>query len=122
LRLNRLTDDGCRLLLEGLQDNVTLTDLNISANGAANQVTIAQSCCYNQASASLDNRSTQYKACQLLASCIRDPDRSLTVVDISSNEFTSEHVDIFRISLQTNKIMTTFDIRRNPGYSESKLT
>ena len=38
LRLNRLTDEGCNLLLEGLRDNVSLINLNIASNGAGAQV------------------------------------------------------------------------------------
>ena len=94
LRLNRLTDGGCRLLVEGLQENVTLTDLNLSANCAGNQT------------------------CQMLCTILRDPDRELTKIDVSSNEFTEEHIDLFRIAVGTSKTITSLDLRRNPGYDE----
>jgi hypothetical protein len=39
LRLNRLHDEGCSLIMEGLLDNPYLLYLNISANNAENKVT-----------------------------------------------------------------------------------
>lgn len=94
LRLNRLQDTGCRLLIEGLQNNVTLSELNLSANVAGNG------------------------SCQMLCTVLRDTERSLEIVDVSSNEFTQEHIELFRIAVRTSKAITTMDLRKNPGYSE----
>lgn len=98
LRLNRLTDGGCRLLIEGLQENVTLNKLNLSANCAGNQT------------------------CQMLCTVLRDPQRAISYLDISSNELTEEHIDLLKISLATNKSIIMLDLRRNPGFNESSST
>ena len=95
LRLNRLTDPGCRLLIEGLQENETLTDLNLSANSAGNST------------------------CQMLCTVLRNTERSLAIVDVSGNEFNAEHIELFRIAVGTSKTLTSFDLRKNPGYSDS---
>ena len=95
LRLNRLTDDGCRLLLEGLQDNTSLTDLNLGSNGAG-----------------------QHSA-QPLFSIIRDKEHHLSVLDITGNNFESEHFELMRLSLAHNHTLTGLDMRSNPGYSEA---
>jgi len=95
LRLNRLTDDGCRLLLEGLQENIYLMDLNISSNGAANQTA------------------------SILYSILRDPNHRVRLLDLSSNEFTKEHFDLIKLSLNHNKSLLSLDMRKNPGYADA---
>ena len=43
-------------------------------------------------------------------------------MDVSSNDFTEEHIDLFRIAVSTSKAITTLDLRRNPGFNESSDT
>lgn len=81
-------------MLEGVQDNVTLTDLNISANCASTA------------------------AAETLGTLIRSPEHRLISVDVSSNDMSAESLELLRISMSTNKTVTSLDIRRNPGYSE----
>lgn len=95
LRLNRLADEGCNLLLEGLRDNVSLTDLNIGSNGAGPQ------------------------SAQCLMAIIRDPDHTLSILDVSGNELTSEHFEQFRLSITNNRTLISLDLRNNPGYDAS---
>lgn len=95
LRLNRLTDDGCRLLLEGLQDNVTLIDLNIASNSAGAQ------------------------SIQTLCSILRDPEHHVTALDVSGNDFTADHFELMRMSLNSNKALISIDLRSNPGYAQA---
>lgn len=97
IRLNRLNDEGCSLLLEGLRDNLSLTDLNIASNAAGNQ------------------------SSQVLFSILRDPEHNITTLDISGNEFTSEHFELMRISMSNNKSLISLDCRRNPGYNDGKF-
>jgi hypothetical protein len=92
LRLNRLQDLGCRMLLEGLQENVTLTDLNIASNNAGNE------------------------SAQVLATIIRDPEHSLASLDVTGNDFTIDNMELFKISVKTNKTLHSIDLRSNPGY------
>lgn len=97
LRLNRLGDEGCSLLLEGLRDNISLTELNIGSNGAGNQ------------------------AAQTLLAILRDPEHNLEVLDITGNDLNSEHFELMRLSLANNRVLTSLDMRNNPGYEECKL-
>jgi Leucine-rich repeat (LRR) protein len=96
VRLNRLADEGCCLLLEGLRDNVSLTDLNIGSNAAGSA------------------------SAQVLFTIIRDPEHNLQTLDISGNELDNEQFELMRASINNNKTLTSLDMRRNPGYSESK--
>lgn len=96
LRLNRLTDDGCRLLLEGLQDNITLIDLNIASNSAGAQ------------------------SIQTLCSILRDPEHMVNAIDASGNEFSASHFELMRMSMASNKSLTSIDLRNNPGYAQGK--
>lgn len=95
LRLNRLADEGCNLLLEGLRDNVSLTDLNIGSNGAGAQ------------------------SAQCLMAIIRDPDHTLSSLDVSGNQLTSEHFEQLRLSIANNRTLTSLDLRNNAGYEPS---
>ena len=60
------------------------------------------------------------QACQILSTIIRDPEHRLSTVDVSSNEFTAEHIDIFRIAVATSSSIVSFDLRGNPGYNDGK--
>jgi hypothetical protein len=117
LRLNRLTDDGCRLLMEGMQDNPSLTALNISCNGAAGLVRfrfivglllilLIMFLCVQTS--------------QVLMGLLMDRDHHLEVLDISGNELTSENMEHLLLALSRNKKLSSLDLRRNPGYNESK--
>ena len=97
IRLNRLADEGCCLLLEGLRDNVSLTDLNIGSNAAGSA------------------------SGQVLCSILRDPEHNLQTLDISGNELDTEQFDLLKVAVGSNKTLISLDMRRNPGYSESKF-
>ena len=39
---------------------------------------------------------------------------------MSGNEFTGEHFELMRISMASNKCLTSLDMRRNPGCTDGK--
>ena len=96
LRLNRLEDEGCRLLFEGIQDNLTLTDINIGCNGASAQ------------------------AAQTLFSILRDQEHKIKKLDISGNDFDANQFEMMRLSLGSNKTLTSIDVRNNPGTKDAE--
>ena len=96
LRLNRLTDVGCRMLLEGLQDNVTLTNLNLASNSMGNE------------------------SAQVLATIMRDPDHKVAMLNVSGNELSLDNMELFNISLKSNRSLVSLDMRKNVGYDQEQ--
>ena len=82
------------MLLEGLQDNVTLTDLNVASNNLGNN------------------------SAQVLATLVRDPEHILSSLNVSSNDLSIDNLELLRVSLKVNKTLCSIDIRNNPGYDE----
>ena len=82
-------------MFEGLQDNVSVTNLNVASNGAGTG------------------------AAQTLFSIIRDTEHKLAVLDISGNEFQAEHFELMRLSMSGNRALIGLDMRANPGYAEA---
>ncbi len=51
-----------------------------------------------------------------MCSIFRDIHHKVVSVDMSSNELTEEHINVLKQSLSSNKSLTAFDLRGNPGY------
>ena len=56
-----------------------------------------------------------------MCSIIRDPDHKMTSIDLSGNLLTEDMIGFLRVSMATNKSLVMMDLRRNPGYSPSKI-
>jgi hypothetical protein len=52
-----------------------------------------------------------------MCSIIRDPDHSITHLDLSGNLLTEDMINFLRMAMTTNKSLVMIDLRRNPGYS-----
>ena len=95
LRLNRLTDNGGKALLQGLRDNGSLQLLNLSANSLAEQ--------------SADELSTLFQF----------PHSALAAIDLSNNELNEPEFSSIESSLSNNMSLTSLDLRNNRVSKES---
>ena len=89
MRLNRLTDEGGRMLLEGLRDNGSLQLLNLSSNSLAAETT------------------------RSFAGLLRNPYCALVAVDLSNNDINDTDVDTVHEVVQDNLSLTSLDLRNN---------
>ena len=55
----------------------------------------------------------------MLYSILRDANHRVKALDLSANEFTKEHFDLIKLSLNHNKTLMSLDVRKNPGVSEA---
>ncbi len=61
------------------------------------------------------------QSAQTLFAIIRDPEHHLEVLDISGNNLSAEHFEMMRLSIVNNQVLTSLDMRNNPGFEECKL-
>ena len=80
LRLNRLVDEGGRMLLEGFSNTCTITYLTLSGNSLAKESSAA------------------------LIRILEGGNLPIRTLDLSCNEFTDEDIESMGQALDTNKV------------------
>ena len=95
LRLNRLDDEGGRMLFEGLRNNASVTALNVCSNAM------------------------QGESAKALAVCLSNPECALVSVDMSGNRLNESDADLLKDALQESVSLTALDLRANPDIPAS---
>ena len=96
MRLNRLTDDGGRMLVEGLRSNSTLQRLNLSSNSLGSETTAA------------------------LVTVVQEQTTPLMTLDLACNELRDEDLEQLHSALSSsnNRTLFSLDLRMNAAISE----
>ena len=81
LRLNRLVDEGGRMLLEGVCNTCTITHLNLSGNSLAKESTMA------------------------LVHILEGGNLPIQSLDLSCNEFNDEDIENIGQAAESNKVI-----------------
>jgi len=96
MRLNRLTDEGGRMLLEGLRDNQSVTRLNMSSNCLGSEATAA------------------------LSVVLREPENQLMILDLSSNQLSDVDAETLATTLGRNQNIISLDMRMNSTSADNE--
>lgn len=95
MKLNRLTDDGGRMLFEGLEKNSTMEEVNLGSNSLATETMFA------------------------LNRVLRITTNKINTLELTGNDFTENDVETLCGTLEINHNVFNVDLRNNQLQKEN---